>query len=277
MHRLILDSAVHLLLVAVLLITATATCAGETDKPRVDFSLERQLLYVGESPRLRISVTAPAGSAATVVTADRVRTRCCLHAKITDPAGRAMWCLDEPHRNAVLADSDFSEVPAGQRRLMEFEIPYFGGVMPGEYRMEVQFVPTKDRNFVARHELTLTYRAIPPADIQSQVRIPVPPNSHLSNQRGLGFVSFMNVKTDRGSELLFYREKPALLSRVLSLDPDSKLTVLPKYFDEKSFEQEFWVVFNKGGKLYLAQLDHVTGNLLRTTIIEVPRFTPRNK
>lgn len=262
-------------LMSLSLLIAATSCAGEENRPQVDISLTQEVFYVREVPTLRLAVTAPRGRAVTVVNTDRVRTRCCLVGQITSPEGRTAWCFVEPHLHPVYAHGDFSELPPGQQRLMEFEVPHVWVATPGKYRMQLQFTPTPDPNYVVRRELTVTYRGIPPEDVLWQFRIPIPRNPHHANQEDLGFASFMNVKTDRGCELFFYEEKGAL-NRVLPLDPDSKLTVLPKYFNQNTFDQEYWVVFNQGGKLQLAQLTR-TGSLLRTTVIDVPRFGNEKK
>jgi hypothetical protein len=279
MADLVPSKSIRALLCLALLITAPSCAgAGADPRPRVEFALERDLLYLGESPKLKVTVTAPPGRAVTVVKTDRVDTRRCLHANMVNPEGRIAYCLDEPHRQPVQADGDFSDLAPGQTRTMEFSVPYwYGATKPGKYRMKIEFTPTTDSEFVVRHELKVTYRAIPPEDIMCQVRMPVPPNRHHANQEDRGFVSFLNVKTDKGYELLFYRDnghKLQFLTRVHPLDRDSTLTVVPKFFDEDSFNQEYWVVFNKGGVLYLAQLPHPVGGILRKTVIEVQRWTP---
>jgi hypothetical protein len=82
----------------------------------------------------------------------------------------------------------------------------------------------------------------------------------------------MNVRTEKGHELLFHHLNDSgvttLLSRIERLDKESTLCVVPRYFDEPTHYQEYWVTFNKGNILYLSQHSAITGEVKRKTVIE---------
>src|SRR5262245_50617130 len=148
-----------LALLCLVLLVAAPPCAGADGdpRPRVDFALERDLLYLGESPRLKVTVTAPPNRAVTVVNADRVLSRRCLHANMVNPEGRTEYCLDEPTGYPRHAYGDFSDLASGQARAMEFVVPYLSAIKPGKYQMTLEFTPTTDPQFVVRNELRVTY------------------------------------------------------------------------------------------------------------------------
>lgn len=185
-----------------LLVFGGIACDRPKSEPKVKVELRPGTLYVGESPWIRVTVTAPRNRDVRVVRADTALARGCLSLVVVDPSG--LWqYANGPEVLRVNGDDDFSVVPAGQTRDMHFAAAYRSR-MPGQHVVHVQFTPTPDKDYVIDEVLTAEFKTIPASDVVCKVRLPVPHNPYFKNVSDWGTVEFMNVRTEKGYQMLFH-------------------------------------------------------------------------
>lgn len=234
--------------------------------PTVDVALVSNQVYVGETPRVKITVTAPAKQAVAVVKDEAaVYKRQSLDVNLL-AAQRTRVPGGMPSYFAKKTADDMVRLEAGKALTMEFSV-LSAPSKAGKFFVQVKFTPTADEKLIVDKELDLTCVDIDEKTVLDRVAIKVPKNPHWANVDP-EVVELLNVKTDKGYELLFRKVKTlkagtvCYLVRVCALDETSKITGVPKFFDRREHVQRFWVSYTKGGELYFAQLEYVTGQVL---------------
>lgn len=246
----------------------TASLHAEDARPSVIVKLVSDKLYVGETPRVTIKLTAPENQGVSVVKNDSliIRKRQALWMDLLQEDGKRVPggppCY-EPHKSP----DDFVFLPAGKSISIKSSVANYAD-KPGNYAVQVKFTPTPDENFKVTKELPLTYQEIPNDVIADKVVRKGPVGINDPEDRKEVF-ELMNVKTEKGHELLYrlssYEDNKLIdvkLDRLLPLDADSKITAITKFPGRGDVSEQIWLTYNKGGDLYFARIEYVTGVVL---------------
>jgi len=270
-----LKSSLHwfiALFVLVLIWGKSSFVCSEEPHPLVEIELVSNEVYVGETPRVKITLTAPEEDDLFIVKANRASKRKSIQLDLIDPDGNSVPG-GPPHFRAWKTEEDFLTLESGKSVNMEFEV--LRPRVSGNYIVRVWLTPTPDDSFRVEKDLALVCIDIPALDIVSKVFVNVPKNIRKSSEE---LAELMNVKTENKFELIFRTSNLdgtyPKLERLLELDKNSEvLSITPKNFEPETWYEphQLIVVYTLGNKTYSVSPLYSTGQLLEepTVINEI--------
>lgn len=253
-----------------ILLTTVVACTfsdAQESRPKIEAQLNADILFPGEIPKVRITITAPANKALSVIKEERVYRRRVLHFEMFASDGSRMPG-EPPSYHATKADDDFFVLEEGKTKTMVFSVSQ--PTKPGKYTLRISFVADPEGKLQLEKELPLTCVEIPQQAIHSKSSLDVaaPGNGEVGREP----LELMNVKTEKGYELIYRRIRPYGVdwcARLLDLDEKSKVVAVFKgNLDPNISRREIWLTFDKGSDLYFMRIEDVVGHVLEKTIIK---------
>jgi len=267
---------------AALVVSAVIPCvfapasasAAETSKLEVIAKLGSDVLLVGETPKIVLTLKAPEGKDVQIVRKDRVYPRRALVMRIRDSHGKRVPG-GGPGGRALRREDDFRAVPKGASVSMEFDVPIIV-TKAGRYSVVVRFKPSPDDTDVREFEMPVAYKELGEGAVGERMsfRVSARPGPAVLPS-DFHVLELTRVKNSPKKHWLVFRilghdGAVRVCQRVAPLDADSHLAAVPKYFGEKArfAERHVVVAFNRGGELRVMRLEYPTGAVLQDIRID---------
>jgi hypothetical protein len=235
------------------------------DVPKLRAELVAPVVYAGETPRVRLTITAPRGRAMKVIRPEAAWETGALDlylARFGEGRG-STGRPDDGEREATA--EDYLELAAGQS--FAFEEPlHMHPKTGGAYQVEVQVAIDPDKAVTFTERLRFTAVEIPASAILHQSVVPIRPNPTIkADQQEL---QLLVVKSDKDCTLIYRVVNLAsgveTVCRLFPVTADAKTIATYKAPDDKQIEWpgQLWFTCNHDGKLLFVRLGRISGEIL---------------
>jgi hypothetical protein len=235
------------------------------DAPKLKAELVAPVVYAGETPRVRLTITAPRGRAMKVIRPEAAWETGALElylARFGEGRG-STGRPDDGERDATA--EDYLELAAGQSYAFEEPLhkrPRTGG----EYQVEVQVAIDPDKAVTFTERLRFTAVEIPASAILHQSTLAIRPNPTIkADQQEL---QLLVVQSGKDCTLIYRVVNLASgvenVCRLFPVDAGAKTIATYKPPDDKQIEWpgQLWFTCNQDGKLLFVRLDRLSGEIL---------------
>ena len=151
--------------------------AVAANQPRVELTLDKDKLFIGEGTYVIIKITAPKDSAVRIVAKENYAHYGSIHRDITDPSGKT--------RKGIFLFSaarlggrnrrkrEYQTLPAG--KTIQFKIgPLIRPQISGNHKLKVYVYPIDDESFRVVKQFEVKARKLPESSILDRIQIKTP-------------------------------------------------------------------------------------------------------
>jgi len=251
---------------SLLLILTVCSCNARTNAeertiPEISVRFVNAATFVGEPPRVIVELTAPKNQPLELLKQDVLITYESVVLKLYDPEGRLV--IGGPPHITPAAPRDWPDnifrLPAGETCVWQYWVSRVPQ-SPGKYILQLELRPLPDEQWKYKQTLTLNVEEISADKIMARKALITPQTPHQTEWQQ---IELLNVLINKQYELVFRRTRPhserpqensVYLTRVTSLDQESTINAIPKFFDTTRIESEIWATFDRGGELFFARI-----------------------